>query len=62
MSRSDRLADGQHFGRVGLEQRDEERAREADDVQVVALDPLDQSTPVTLDRVGARAALPLAAL
>ena len=35
--------------------------READDVQVVAVDPLDEAAAETLDRVAAGAALPLAA-
>ena len=43
------------------EQADEQRAGQTDDVQVVALDPLDEAAAEPLDRVGAGAALPLAA-
>src|SRR4029079_16990943 len=42
-------------------QPDKERRWEADDVQVVALDPLDQGTTQALDRIAARSSLPLAA-
>src|SRR5262252_4743976 len=41
------------------EKTDEERPRQSDDVQEVALDPLDETRPETLDRVTARAPLPL---
>ena len=43
------------------EQADEQRAGKPDDVQVVALDPLDERRAEPLDRVGAGAPLPLAA-
>jgi len=39
----------------------EQRRRQADDVEVVALDPLDESRAPALDRVAACAALPLGA-
>src|SRR5262249_30554452 len=39
---------------------DEEGPRESDDVQEVAFDPFDEARAETLDRVPARAALPLA--
>ena len=42
------------------QQAHEQRGREADDVEVVALDPLDEAAPTALDRVAAGAALPLA--
>ena len=42
------------------EQAHEQGAREADDVQVVAVDPLDEAGAEALDRVRAGAALPLA--
>ena len=45
-----------------LEEREEERAREPDDVQIVALDPLDETSAEPLDRVPAGPALPLPAL
>ena len=37
----------------------EQRRRQADDVQVVALDPLDERRAATLDRIAAGASLPL---
>ena len=43
------------------EQADEQRRRQADDVEVVALDPLDEARAEALDRVRAGASLPLAA-
>ena len=42
------------------EDADEQRGRQADDVQVVALDPLDERGAAALDRVAAGASLPLA--
>ena len=42
------------------EQADEERSRKADDVQVVALDALDEGGAEPLDGVCARPALPFA--
>ena len=48
-------------GSAPLEQRDEQRAGEPDDVEVVALDPLDEPAAEPLDRVAAGAPLPLAA-
>ena len=44
-----------------LQRRQEECGREADDVQVVAFDSLDEAAAETLDRIGAGAALPFAA-
>ena len=44
-----------------LEDGDEERARKPDDVEVVALDALDEAAAEALDRVRAGAPLPLAA-
>ena len=38
---------------MGLEQRDEQRAGEPYDVQVVAVDRLDETAAEALDRVGA---------
>src|SRR5207244_12699859 len=43
------------------QEADQQRDREADDVQVVALDRADERRTQALDRVGAGAALPLAA-
>src|SRR5207247_10537459 len=43
------------------EQADEDRRREADDVEVVALDPLHEGGATALDGLAAGAALPLAA-
>ena len=48
-------------GEAVREQSHEQRGRQADDVQVVALDPLDEGGAEALDRVAAGAALPLAA-
>src|SRR5262249_61401649 len=53
---ADPVQPGEPFG----EQPDEQRGRESDDVQVVAVDPFDQTGAETLDRVGTRASLPLA--
>ena len=55
-----RSAEAVDAGETLGEQPDEQRGREADDVQVVALDPLDERGAEALDRVGAGAALPLA--
>ena len=44
-----------------LEDGDEERARKADDVEIVALDSLDEAAAEALDRVRAGPPLPLAA-
>ena len=52
----------QQLWRVELEEREEKRTREPHDVQVVALDPLDEPSAEPLDRVPAGAALPLPAL
>src|SRR4249919_4069736 len=52
----------QEIRRVVLEDGDEQRARKPHDVQVVALNPLYETTPEPLDRVGAGATFPLAAL
>ena len=49
------------FGAWRSRTRDEERAREPDDVEVVAVDPLDEAAAEALDRVRAGAALPLPA-
>src|SRR5262245_54156207 len=46
---------------VALEQPEEQRARETDDVEVVAFDPLDEAAAEPLDRVRAGPPLPLAA-
>src|SRR5205085_4969672 len=43
------------------EEADQQRGRKTDHVQVVALDALDEARAQALDRVRARAALPLAA-
>ena len=43
------------------EQRNEQRAREPDDVEVVPLDALDETTAETLDRIPPGPAFPLAA-
>src|SRR5262245_64478153 len=51
----------QQLWRVALEQREEERPGESDDVQVVALDPLDEAAAEALDGVCARSTLPFAA-
>ena len=42
------------------EQVDEQRARKADDIEVVPVDPLDEPAAEPLDRVGAGPAAPLA--
>ncbi len=46
-------------GEARGEERDEQGHRQADDVQVVALDTLDERCAAALNRVGAGAALPL---
>ena len=45
-----------------LEDGHEERARKTDDVEIVALDSLDEAAAETLDRIGACPSLPLAAV
>src|SRR5262245_5391213 len=50
----------QQLWRVALEQRNEERPWESDDVQVVALEPLDEAAAETLDGIRAGPPLPLA--
>ncbi len=47
-------------GKALGEQAHEQRRGQPDDVQIVALDPLDEGAAAALDRVGARASLPLA--
>ena len=49
------------FGAWRSRSRDEQRAGKPDDVEVVALDPLDEAAAEALDRVRAGASLPLAA-
>ena len=51
----------QQLRRMPFEERHEQRARQPDDVEVVALDALDEAAAEALDRVRPRAALPLAA-
>src|SRR5688572_27935623 len=46
---------------MALEERDEKRARQTDDVEVVAFDPLDETAAEALDRIRAGTALPLPA-
>src|SRR5437773_12420 len=53
-------ADPVGTGEARREQAHQQRRREADDVQVVALDSLDERGAATLDRVRARAVSPLA--
>src|SRR5205085_11474676 len=53
-----RLAEPVGAGEAGGEEADEEGRREADDVQVVALDAADEGGAPALDRVRARPALP----
>ena len=52
----------QQIWRVALEEGDEQRAGKPDDVQVVAVDPLDETAAQSLDRVRTGAPLPLPAL
>src|SRR5262249_14905279 len=58
---SPRLAEAVHAPDTLWQQRDEQRLRQTDHVQVVPVDLLDQRRPEALDRVGAGAALPLPA-
>src|SRR5215467_11507017 len=51
----------QQLWSVLLEEGDEERAREPDDVQVVALDAFDEAAADTLDCISPGASLPLPA-
>src|SRR5919108_3299169 len=55
-----RSADAVGAREAGREEADEERRREADDVQVVAFDALHEGGAAARDRVGARAVAPLA--
>src|SRR5205823_4474825 len=61
MAAPDRSAESVEAREALRQKPHEKRARKADDVQVVALDPLDEGAAPPLDRIGARAALPLAA-
>src|ERR671911_1852309 len=53
------LAEAVGPGEALGEHADEQRGRKPDDVQVIALDPLDERAAPPLDRVGARPSLPL---
>src|SRR5579862_2373656 len=55
------LAEAVRAGEAGCEQPDEQRHRQADDVEVVALDPLDERRATALDCIAAGSALPLPA-
>src|SRR5262245_10491967 len=55
------LADAVGARKALRQETDQERGWEADDVQIVALDALDQGRAEPLDRIPARAALPLTA-
>src|SRR5580700_10098733 len=47
-------------GKMPCKEPDEQGTGQADDVQIVAVDPLDETGAETLDRVGAGSPLPLA--
>src|SRR5262249_13793635 len=55
------LAEAVHAGKVLGQEPDQQGARETDDVEVVAFDPLDERGAEPLDRVGTGAVAPLAA-
>ena len=59
-ARRPQLPEAVGAGEALREEPDEQCGRQADDVQVVALDPLDERRAAALDRVAARASLPLA--
>src|SRR6478672_3553144 len=58
-SRITALAKAIDTGKTLAKQVDEERRRQADDVQVVAVDPLDERRAEALDRIAARTLPPL---